>query len=307
MVDSSSSDGLSLVLSDARLQGTAFNRGALRAPWGVRSAGLPLVVCLTLVKGKAVFMSRASTFDVEKGDVVLIRPNTPFSLRDDRSSAAIPFERFVKTIGTKRSGAESHLVCGALELDVVAEGLVTTSLPAVFRLRASHASASQRAIVNALTAEVTEPGPGTPLMLTRLAELLFFRALRACVDGAKGQRWLRGLAHPHLSKLLTRIHLAPERDWSLEALAAIAGMSRSSFAESFKATVGDTPQAFLTDSRMRHAARLLKSGALATKEVAAKVGYGSDEAFGRAFRRWSGTTPGRYRQSGGVSAVTARP
>lgn len=307
MVDSSSSDGLSLVLSNARLQGTAFNRGALRGPWGVKSAGLPQVICITLVRGKAVFMSRSSVFDVAKGDVVLIRPNTTFSLRDERSSPAIPFERFVKTIGTRRTGPESHLVCGALDLDVVAEGLVTTSLPPVLWLRASHASAAHRAIVNALTAEVTEPGPGTPLMVTRLAELLFFRALRTCVDRHAGQRWLRGLADPQLSKVLTAIHLAPERDWNLEALAAIAGMSRSSFAEVFKKKVGDTPQAFLIDSRMRHAARLLKTTSLAPKEVAAKVGYGSDESFARAFRRWSGTTPGRYRQSDASSAVTARP
>ena len=109
--------------------------------------------------------------------------------------------------------------------------------------------------------------------------------------------WLYGLRHPAIARGLAALHGSPERPWTVESLAQRGGMSRSSFARTFRATVGATHLVYLTAFRLQLAARALEEGTQSLEEIARAAGYGSDEAFSRAFRAWSGMPPGRYRKT----------
>jgi AraC-like DNA-binding protein len=145
--------------------------------------------------------------------------------------------------------------------------------------------------------EVTMPGPGSRVMVARLIELLFIRALRAWA--ASGDRaepgWLTAAMDPVLGPVLTAIHRSPERDWSVEELAKLAAVSRSAFAARFTALIGQPPGAYVLSQRLEHAAHLLRSTTEPVGRIAALVGYESEAAFSRAFARAHGQSPRAWR------------
>ena len=136
--------------------------------------------------------------------------------------------------------------------------------------------------------------------MDRLAEVVFVQALRAWIQfpylDAKPS-WLHGLADPQIGEALQRMYAEPERAWTVPELAHAVSMSRSAFAARFRTMVGDTPLNHLTHWRMVRAASLMREQPTATlAAIAAAVGYGSESAFGKVFRRAIGVSPGQYRK-----------
>lgn len=128
--------------------------------------------------------------------------------------------------------------------------------------------------------------------------LTFMLALRAVLsEPAYGEPVLRALRHPAISRALLAVHGRFAEPWTLESLAAEAGLSRSAFAATFRDLVGETPMRHLTGRRMQEAARLLTETTLAQSRISERVGYRSDVGFHLAFRTWCGQTPGEYRRS----------
>lgn len=298
MVDLASTDALSAALALTRLRGSVFGLGVLRAPWGVRSQGLEHPICFVIAEGHAHLTVRAG-FSLHKGDAVVVRPGTPFTLRDTPTSRALPLDQMLREAARRRrqgSGPRTKVVCGSLELDSAGTALFAQALPPAILLLHKSARPTTQAVVAALVAEVAEPGLASAPIRTRLAELVFLEAMRAAPPAKGASGWLRALNDPALAKALAAIHRAPGRSWTVESLAAVAMMSRSSFAVAFHRLVGETPLAYVTSWRMLQAARLLEEGSIELKSIAAAVGYGSDEAFSRAFRVWSGEPPGLYRR-----------
>jgi AraC-like DNA-binding protein len=157
--------------------------------------------------------------------------------------------------------------------------------------------------VGHLLTEVDSRRPGSREMLGRMMEMLFFEMLRRYVarlpEGAIG--WLGALADPIASRALQRLHAAPMQDWTVERLAAEVGTSRSVLAERFKAILGQPPMQYLAGWRLQLAGALLREGSRSVAEVAGEVGYDSEAAFSRAFKRHLGAPPGLWRQAkGGV-------
>ncbi|MGK3998564.1 helix-turn-helix transcriptional regulator [Sorangium sp. So ce1024] len=141
----------------------------------------------------------------------------------------------------------------------------------------------------------------------RATACAFIHALRASIArGVAGAGWLKGLGHPAIARALAAIHADPGAPWTVGALAGRAGMSRSAFAAELRRHVGEPPLAHVTAWRMRLAARLLEEGRLSIKDIAARVGYGSDEAFNRVFKGWAGVPPGEYRRRPGPARAAAR-
>jgi transcriptional regulator GlxA family with amidase domain len=128
--------------------------------------------------------------------------------------------------------------------------------------------------------------------------VLFVHALRTAIDGnpCSGEG-LRGLADPPIARALALMHDRPQEAWTVERLASGVGLSRSGFAARFRATVGEPPLEYLGGWRMTKAAQLLRESDHSTSEVAARVGYQSDAAFNRAFKRREGKGPGAYRRA----------
>jgi transcriptional regulator GlxA family with amidase domain len=160
-------------------------------------------------------------------------------------------------------------------------------------------SAGQRWLapyVAALTAEVQQGGPGSGVVTARLSDALVARALRFQMDVVAEPGLLRGLADPYVAAALAAMHDDLARPWTVASLAALAGLSRASFAARFRQRVGTAPAGYPVGLRMTRASLLLRDERATLATVAAQVGYGSEAAFSAAFKRYTGLAPGGYRR-----------
>jgi transcriptional regulator GlxA family with amidase domain len=148
-----------------------------------------------------------------------------------------------------------------------------------------------------MATETASSQPGAEAVAGRLADILFVQALRTHIahDCQECGGWLRALADPQVGEALRLMHEQPQAPWTVEALAEKVAMSRSAFAARFKAQVGDGPLGYLTRWRMQKASQLLQENHPTLAAVAESVGYETDAAFSKAFRRHMGMAPGEYR------------
>ena len=135
-------------------------------------------------------------------------------------------------------------------------------------------------------------------MLSRLAELMFVELIRRHLEGLPPSRtgWLAGLRDPQVGRALAALHAEPGAPWTLEALARAAGLARSSLAERFAGLIGEPPMQYLARWRMQLAASLLSSTQDGVGAIAARVGYASEAAFSRAFKKSAGLPPAAWRR-----------
>jgi AraC-like DNA-binding protein len=140
--------------------------------------------------------------------------------------------------------------------------------------------------------------PGSQMMLARLTELMFVEVLRLYMQNlAPDQKgWLAGLNDPHVNRAITTLHAQPARAWTVEDLARVVGVSRSALADRFTDLIGESPIRYLTSWRMHLAKQLLSEGEHSLAEIAERVGYESEYAFNRAFKRQVGSPPAAWRK-----------
>jgi AraC-like DNA-binding protein len=198
-----------------------------------------------------------------------------------------------------RTGPETHIISGLFELDAWSSKPLLELLPRVICVRSDQANTGALgATLDLLAVEAAGQAIGSPIVTSRLAEILFIQCIRAhhATAGAEEMGWLSALGDPQLGAALRAMHQAPARPWSVGALAAVAGMSRSAFAPRFKARVGETPLGYLTRWRMYKAGCALREGDEGIAAIARSVGYESTGAFNRVFQRTHGQTPGAFRR-----------
>ncbi|WP_040805467.1 AraC family transcriptional regulator [Nocardia concava] len=150
-----------------------------------------------------------------------------------------------------------------------------------------------------LLVEVIQPRPGAAAMISRILDLLFIHALRAWSTDTAAPGWLTAALDPALAPVLTAIHRSPAAPWSVSDLAALASMSRTTFTDRFTRRLGQPPAAYLADRRLARAATLLRTTPIPIAALAHQVGYDSEAAFSRAFRRRYDVPPLRYRKGDG--------
>ena len=136
-------------------------------------------------------------------------------------------------------------------------------------------------------------------MLERLSEMMFVDAARRCLESLPGDSigWLAGLRDRHVGRALALIHERPSREWTLEGLAQEVGLSRSAFHERFVQYLGQPPMQYLASWRIQLAARLLRESSRVVASIALEVGYESEAAFSRAFKRLVGMPPAAWRRA----------
>ena len=170
------------------------------------------------------------------------------------------------------------------------------SLPPIIHIRERSASAALRFSIERMMEELGGDRPGGVLLIEHLAHMVLVHALRIHLaeraEGGVG--WIFALADRQMGTAIRAIHADPGRRWTVEELAAEAGMSRSSFAERFRATVGAAPIDYVTRWRMLVAGDRLSGSREPVAVIAASLGYDSEAAFGAAFKRVMGTSPRRY-------------
>ena len=150
-----------------------------------------------------------------------------------------------------------------------------------------------------LASEVDANTPGSEVAIRRLADLLLIQALRAHISASPENKfgWLYALSDPHIGAVLNSMHKRIEHPWTVASLASEAGMSRSAFAQRFKELMSESPLEYLTRWRMYRGSDLLRESDRKLADVAQAVGYDSDGAFHKAFKRVLGVAPGEYRRA----------
>jgi AraC-like DNA-binding protein len=218
-------------------------------------------------------------------------------LAEHQAAAAAPLPLAVRLGASGTADAETHVVCGFLGCDARPFNPLLASLPALIHLRQEPEDGVVRQLVRLAVAESQAPRSGGACVLSRLSELMFIEVVRRYVASLPaGQTgWFAGLRDPQVGRALAQLHQHVDRAWTLESLAKAVGASRSLLAERFAALMGVPPMQYLARWRMQVAAGLIASGDVGLAEIAERVGYGSEAALSRAFKRLVGVSPVRWR------------
>lgn len=193
-------------------------------------------------------------------------------------------------------GARTEIVCGYLRGDDLLFNPLLRALPRMFRVRPPEGPAAQWLQASLRYAMAGAP----PASAQRVHELIFVEVLRlhAASLPADALGWLAGIRDPVVGRALTRLHGAPSEDWTVDRLARETAVSRSVLDDRFRRLLGRAPMRYLTEWRLQLAAGLLRSSSHGLAEIAYRVGYESEAAFSRAFRRHLGQPPARWREAG---------
>ena len=212
-------------------------------------------------------------------------------------------------IHTGGSGAPTaELVCGFLGCDIRPFNPLIATLPRVLHVPADEKNAHLNALIALTLAESAEAGAGSEVTLARLSELMFIEIVRSHLrTHPAGSDWLRGLRDPLVGRALSLLHGDPGHAWTLESLARAVSSSRSALAERFRKFTGQAPMQYLAQWRMQVAAGMLDEGNTNVAAVAFKVGYGSEAAFSRAFKKLVGASPAAWRDAREPRALGGAP
>lgn len=305
-------DVLSEILHSAGLRGEIYCRTLASAPWGLEmppleQVGLHVVtrgVCWLRVSGEG------ERHRLVPGDAVILPHGTGHALFDSPDSALLSFEQWKESKDERhrlirRSGGGGEvtgLICGGYRFVSGAAHPLMRLLPNRIMARSTDGGGLELAL-RALRREFERPDVGSPTIVSRLLDVVFIEILRQWLDtlehGDSG--WLGGLRDAAVSDALARLHRQPARRWTVAELAREVGLSRSVFARRFRDKVAHTPLAYLTTVRLDLAARLLRESDAGIAEIARRVGYDSEFAFNRAFKRQFGQPPGRFRRGAAVA------
>lgn len=320
-------DALSETLRVVRLTGAIFINARFTAPWCYQSPAADLaapvlepnaerVVIFHLIsEGEChLEIDGAPPLHLIAGDVVVLPQGDAHRMTSAPGLApakgaplAEVLARRPRQLSYGGGGATTRIVCGYLACDLRLARMLFAGLPQVLRVnvRGSSAGLWLEASVRYALAEARSPRPGGAGVLAKLAEVLFIEVLRIYMNEQAAGRtgWLAGVSDRIVGAALNALHTRPAHPWTLEELARVAGTSRSVLAERFQHLVGAAPIQYLTQWRMLLAANLLCRTNAPLARIAEDVGYETDTAFSRAFRREYGAPPATWRRTHGARAA----
>jgi AraC-like DNA-binding protein len=235
------------------------------------------------------------------GDCFLLPRGLPFSLTTDLSLTPVDFHtllatrRYGDTVSQHESGGR-YIVGGHFLLTGSHADLLLGSLPPIVHIRKESDKAAMRWSLERMREELRNPQPGGSLIAQQLAYMMLIQALRLHLadEAGSGVGWLFALADKQMSAAITCMHDDPGHPWTLQKLAERVGMSRSIFALRFKEKVGATPMEYMTRWRMLVAGDRLENSDDSISVIASSLGYESESAFGKAFKRVMGCSPKQY-------------
>lgn len=285
-------------------------RCRFRAPWvldhpGGTQGAAPYHL---IVEGEAQLeMAGQPPRALQAGDIVMFPTGSPHRLharvpgQEAAPHAPVADGGALSLVANEGDGAQARILCGAFTLGEGPGNPLLGALPDLVHLRTAGREdlAMLQALLGRLRSEADSARPGARTVVTQLASALFALLMRAWVEQNATMPGLFALlAQPRLQPAVQAILGAPERPWQLAELAAACNLSRSAFARIFQQTANATPGDILTQTRMARAAACLRQGGLSLGQVAELVGYQSEAAFSRVFKRAMGRSPGANRRDG---------
>lgn len=302
-------DPLGRALHLLRMNGAFYCRTELSAPWGLTMPAMPGYLWFHVVTAGALRLEApdAEPRTVAAGELALVPHGTGHVLRSDAAAPApdvlaLEREQISERYEVLRhggGGAATALVCGAVRLEHPAAGHLIRALPPCIVVDEGAPGGEWiHSTVRLLAAEARALRPGGEAVITRLADIIVIQAIRAWIDGDPEARtgWLGALRDPHIGRAIALVHADPARPWTVGLLAEELSMSRSAFAARFTELVGEPAMQYVTTWRMHLARAALQEGDATVAQLADELGYRSEAAFARAFKRVIGTPPGAARR-----------
>jgi AraC-like DNA-binding protein len=319
-------DAISEILSGVKLHGASFFSAEFSAPWGLSAPASSVMVDALapaahlllyhfVIDGRALArLTNGQSIDLGPGDVVVFPhgdahemtsvkgPKPPYP--DYGISSKIK-SRDLSTLKAGGGGDTARFVCGYMACDPFISRPILSGLPPVFKvnIRTDRSGHWLEESILHLVEEANSGRVGSAAMLAKLSEALFVDTLRRYVAGLPEQQvgWLAGARDPIVGKSLGLLHSQVAHPWTIAGLADAVGISRSALVERFTRYLSEPPMTYLTRWRLQLAARSLESTPRGVADIAGEVGYESEAAFNRAFKREFGRPPGKYRRDHKVS------
>ena len=306
-----SGDPLGEALHFLHMSGVFYTRSELAAPWGL--ALPPLADCLmfhVVTSGSCwLVVDGEEPRLLQPGDFALVPHGEGHQLLSELGEPAadlfdLPREQVSERYEILRhgnGGEVTSLICGAVNFQHPAAQHLISLLPNLICIDAWRSPQMEwfQSTLRLMATEASELRPGGETIITRLADILVIQAIRSWMaDNPFGQTgWLGALQDKQIGSAILAIQRDPSRAWTVELLAEEVAMSRSAFAARFKKLVGESPMQYLAKWRMNVAASWLKEQELSVGELASRLGYQSEAAFSRAFKRFMGVSPGLVRRN----------
>jgi AraC-like DNA-binding protein len=310
-------DALSDLIRVIRLTGGVFLDAEFSAPWCVYSQVEPgecrphllearhIISFHYVIEGTLlVSVEGEAPLRLRAGDIVLLPRNEVHvlgsapDLTPEHVSLQMPEDGSLPRLVLGGGGERARIVCGFLGSDAPSSPLLA-ALPRVLSLNVAESAAGDwiASSFQFAAREISAGQLGSASIISRLSELLFVEALRRYVATLPPQQqgWLAALRDPVIARALALLHSRPAHAWTAEELAGVVGLSRSAFAERFTTLIGQPPIQYLTQWRLQLAAQRLRGGREPLARIAAEIGYDSEAAFSRAFKRQFGAPPAAWR------------
>ena len=303
-------DPLGETLYQLRLDGSLYAQSYLSAPWGVE---------MPVLEGKLMFhiiTQGQCWLQVGDKDPVLLRQGSLALVPHGRGHRLfnalgtpvhnlfdLPIQRIserYEELHYGGGGELTHLTCCVMSFDTLTGQQLIKQLPECLHIDSwdDNIDSWLQTTLRFIAQEAKAQKPGGQTILTHLADILVIQAIRRWIDttsaGATG--WLAALKDKHIGSALAAIHKTPEKNWTVDTLAQEVGLSRSGFSARFSELVGESAKRYLTHWRMQLARSKLQESTIGLGELSEQLGYHSEAAFCRAFKRVIGVSPGSIKK-----------
>ncbi|MCI4663680.1 MAG: AraC family transcriptional regulator [Neomegalonema sp.] len=306
-------DPLGEILHLLKPTGVFYCQSRLRAPWGVAVPAFPGMLSFIAITHGAcwVTMAERAPIQAREGQLVLMTTAAPAHYQSELDApltdlAALPVRKVTalyETLEFGGDGPETTFTYGLVRIDHAASEMLLALLPDLLQIDSKDDGADDwlRSTFAFIGREAQELRPGGETVITRLVDIIVIEAIRRWLSRAPEaeQGWLRAARDPQIGRAILAIHRDPAASWTVASLAKLAGMSRSSFSARFSNLLGAPAMQYVTTWRMNLAREQLRNSPHPVAAIAEGLGYQSEPAFSRAFKRINGVSPGQYR-------VTAR-
>jgi len=324
-------DAFSEILSGLKLSGAFYFSADFSAPWSFSSppsatlsellgiGKAHLVIYHFLIEGEALVIADEESVELRPGDVVILPHADSHQMTSGKGATATLQSSAILSkikshdlspVQAGGGGDPARFACGYMACDPYISRPILTGLPSIFKvnIRTDRSGQWLESSILHLVEEAGSGQVGSAAMLAKLSEALFVDTLRRYIAGLPDQQvgWLAGTRDPIVGKSLGLLHSRVAHPWTIADLADEVGISRSALVERFTRYLSEPPMTYLTRWRLQLAARSLEMTSRGVSEIAAEVGYESEAAFNRAFKREFGHPPGKYRRDHRESAQHQR-
>jgi len=299
------SDALGETLYSLRLNGVIYAQSELTAPWGIEMPPMSGKMMFHIVTQGSCWLKLPTqeSIRLESGELLLLPKGEGHSICSEESIQCEPFfdievsqlsERF-EFMRYGGGGTQTLLTCGVLSFEHVAGKKLITQLPQYIHIKQGTEQFNEQmnSLIKLMNEEALTLGAGGETVIANLADIIVIKAIRHWIEHAPeaGQGWLGALKDPKIGKALSVIHSQPNVNWTVERLAQQAGMSRSGFSARFSEVIGTSAKQYLTEWRMSLARLKIMQSPVPLIELAESLGYTSEAAFSRAYKRIFGEPP----------------